>query len=808
MPSIKKYNYFIISILIGSLSLTNLSCSLRIGEKASPLNEDSKQFSPGCLNNIDQIVYDYLNGKAVHKRFNQIFSCIKNALNIFKKHVYGTKKGVFTPDELRKFTHQFIMQDRTINDKLLHQLKLVKSMIVGGKLNTVTSADIDHFVELLDTLKNEALFLQPHIQSLYNLNNTMYTKHHHDNIAIDLIQSIDRISSFLNQFVGTYSFSNMHNLIHEMDILINGKAHIQNLDQKIKMIKQVYQFTNNSLSNQISPNEWKQFLHSSAYLITSGMHYLCLQKESSWITVKSTESIYLLLNNLIKFLSESTRSYPKRTIQEAHLIQLTEYLKSLDIIPKYFSQKTIHNILLMFFGKIFKELNQTNIVQLSAKQINKINHIIEYWHKLQSVLNKALQKHVLEPTKLNYISEIDLIKQNPFNKQIYTQDIVFDITDNLKQILALKPLHKTDWTVNLSHTIFLPSKKQKYNYRLLTIHHFYKTLTKMIKLGYQNTYSSKRGMKHNELVHFLTDLNPVAIDMGWYQQANTNLFNVGETEFILANTVTPSTHGYNVDWQAEEYLTEEEIIEYFSYSLSIHSSFKKILPILSKRCSSKNKNFEDQYDIQCISNNLLLILDKNLANMPDLLENIRVMHPEKRKSFTESLIHIAFDTEESYQTAKNLTQWHISNLFTSLYFVETVFNRFDTNRDSILQHEEIWQAFPVFHGYLNRTVAETLAWPEGLELAPDLYAYVIVNKKVPYQIKQDWEDQLLEDLMNQWQISSHRTWRACKDCKKWLTMLSVNWNLQMDREDLIRVFSAVIKGFVKEKYKTQAPVAY
>ena len=785
-------------LFICSLSICSLSCNLQIGEPHYSLDWKSKNFSPGCLNNIDKTVDDYFNGRPVHTQFNKMFLCVKNALNIFKTHVYGKQKGVFTPNELRQFIHKFVMQDRQINDSLLHQLAILKTIILGGKKDTLTPADIDQFIIFLAAVKKEALFLQPHIHAIYNLNDTMYMTDQNHHMTTDFIKSIDRMSVFLNKFSNTYSLSKMHTLIHEVDLLLNGRTKITDLDQKMKAIKVFYQFIVNKSTDLIEPHDWRKFLLGSSYLIAASIHYLCLQKQPDWLSPKSTHSIQLTLSNLVQFFFESAHSYPQQTIKEKNLMQLTSYLQSQNIIPKYFSKISLHNMLSIVFGKIFNtDKKQYGMIQLSVKQIEQIYLMTQTWIQLQSVLNKVVR---IRSLPLNYPIDISMVEQvksgNAFLKRVTNKQLAaLDISKDLKQIFTLKPLYRANWTVNVSRSIYLPPKHQSYHYRILTIHHLYKTFTKMIKKGYQKQYSIKTGITQTELVDFLTDINPIAIDMGWFEQTENELFNIGETEFILANTVTPSTPGFNINWKQPEYLTEEEIIEYFSYSLSIYSSLKKIEPILAKKCAKLATN--NQYEIQCVHNNLIPILSANMSNMPGLLKEIQVMSDDKKKSLAQALIYISFDTQAAYNSAKYLTRWHIKNLLTSLYFAETVINRFDTNSDSILQHEEIWEAFPTFHGYLRRTIAVTLEWPEGLELAPNIFAYVIANKSLPYQTINDWEDQFIEDI----HLGSHYIWQQCAICRKLLSYTNMNWILKMDREDLIRVFSAVIKGFIEEKYR-------
>ncbi len=768
------------TLLIG---LLQTSCHLQIGEThltSHTLTEDS--LSSGCLNSLDPAITKYLKGRTVSRLFNNMFECIKKSLESFKENARGNKKGEFTPNELRKFIHDFIMQNQVINDSLLHQLATLKTMIIGGTPHKLTIEDIDRLVVFLNVIKDEMLFLQPHIQALYNRNNTAYLINNNYKITSDFMKSVDHISVFLNQFAHSYSFSDMYTLIHELDLVIDNQVSLPNLQEQIQTGRMIKQFIVNGSFDVIQPHEWRRFLLGISHLINISIHYMALTQQTHLITPKNINSINSLIQNLMNFLSASVNSHSQNTIKEKELLRMTNYLQSINIIPQYFRSTSLRNMMQIILGVIFNT-NKENyrLIELDPKRIKKMKLVINNWMSIQLLFNQAIKQ-----------SKNNIFSQNYFSKNVFPGQILKDIY----QILSLKPFYQTSQQVEISHSVFFDlSRMTKHNYKTATLYNLYHQMIQMIQMGYQKT-NLKTGMTHSELKQFFYDINSIAEDMGWFEKSPNSVLSYGDTEFILANTVTPSTQGFNPNWKEPEYITTREMTEYLAYTVSISSTLQVVEPALQKVCKPEVMG----YKMACVNKHLLNLLIKNLPNLPDFKNSIKAMSNHKKQSFTKSLIHIAFETQTAYDSEKYITRWHLKNILMGVYFIETVFIRFDINNDFILDHPEIWKAFPIFEGYINRTVVDMLGWEEAVKFTPDLYAYVIFHKKLTHQTPHNSLYKGLNDWWDMFQLQTHSIWRNCSTCKLGMSQLPASdWTLQMDREHLINVFSATIKGFMEVK---------
>lgn len=771
---------FVGIVLLLITILTGMSCGLRIGEKISL--QSIKGFSVGCLNGLDEKVNLYLKGRLTVTQISEVSYCTKTALVIFKDRFLGKKKREFTPDELRKFIHDFLLQDKIINDTFLTQLIRLKRVIIGGPEDKLTISDIKRFIIFIDLLKKEAIFFQPYIRAL---NISDHERKPGDEkrlnmIEQDLKKSIKRVSVFIKNFSQPYFLTDMKILIREIGFFLNPQYNISGLDQKIALFGSLKQFIVGGLDSIIQPKEWEDFLVGCSYVISAAVSYLLLKKQEVFISPEGMQYVAVMLDDLLKLLSLSVKNHVGNRIDESDFLELTSHLKLAKVIPEKIREKSIRNLFLILFGKVFNvHKGRYGTIELTFDQLKKIRKVIQPWIERQSFLdyisNKgSFQKNIRDPKKISSFfssKEVFLNWQNFINK-----------------MFLLKPLYKKGTRIYLSENLY-KGDESKLDYKNLTIYNFYYFISTMMKQGYEKNYPKSPGMNQSELSDFFIDFNPFGEDMDWFEETEGSALAAGEAEFVAANMLVPTAKGFNHDWKQEEYLTHNEVVEYLAYAFSVGFSLKEMETTFLKMCGednvSKTEIKDSQYDIDCLKVHLIPVLKKQMNNMPDLQKVLDGMDKKKQIQLAEALIHISFETEQEYQAATYLKRSNLKNIIMGLYFVETTINRYDLNGDLVLQADEIWLGFPTFKGYLSRVLVHLICL-ESDDLAAAIYAYVIEKKTLPVSNELAWSDLAIARI----QLEMHDLWR------RWNFDY---WDLYLDREKLTRVFSTIIKGFLDKK---------
>ena len=773
------------------LLLSNIGCGLHIGESVD--TQSVQGFSLGCLNEAGKKVEAYLSGKAEVNQIYQLSNCIKTALNVFKEQVQGDTVDEFTPNELRKFIQELFLQDRTISDSLLAQLIHLKKVIIGGSEDKLTRKDIDRFIVFINIFTEELVFLQPYIQIFYDPEKSFLQLSESgelEKLQNDLRQSVDRISDFAERFSHSYAFSDIEILVRELDLIANGQVDIQDLDKKMEIIKAVKSMSVNGSEAHITPEEWGDLLLGYFYSISFTSHYSIL-KNSALISVQSMRHARSMLNSVLSFLLQAIQNHPDKIIPELAFVNLINTLQSAQWMPVTLTEQSIKNILIILFGKIFNvDKERYGIVELSEIQLEKMRHVMGVWMETQSFLDNSIKDDV---------SILDTITFKMISPFVSAENILFSGERNiLYNLFSLKPLYREDDKVYLSRDIYeVKTQPLSANYKNLTIYNFYHLIAEMIRVGYQTEVSEDSGIKQSEIDSFFTDFYPVQMAMGLVPRTDSSHLGKGEMEFLFTKMALPSSKGFTLDVDEEQEVSVNEIIQYFSYAFSIGFSLKDLYLALSEeQCLLGSDDTQldphlKNYDKKCVLSYFLSHLYKHVENMPDLVLILQNMNNEDKNKFMEVLLNIAFDTDELAQSSEMITNYQIRYMFTALYLIETTMNRFDFNNDSLLQEDELWEAYKIFKGYLRRVMVDLVCIDE-LSIVPPIYAYTVHNKgNMPLNPSMGDMSQTFKLWTLQFNSFLHDT-------------VGYNhWDMELDRIGLTQVYSNLGKVFISKKKERQ-----
>ena len=790
---LKKTKWLIFVMMAFTLVIHLTGCGLRVME-SSP-QKDIKSFSQGCLNGLKQKLDLYIKGKLTVKgesaaegesKLNEIAQCVKTALLLFKERVHGKKKGEFTPNELRKFLQGLFLQDKVITDSLLSELMRLKAIIIGGPEDRLTELDIEKFIVFVEVLIKEAIFFQPYVQAL---NNPADWKKISDKDSLreiegDLQESISRISIFTQHFSNPYFFSDIKTLAKELILFFDYHESVIHLDKTIRLISVLKQLFVGGSEAIVQPDEWGDVLLASAYLASAGFNYTLLKNQDNLISPEGMKYVFIVLKDILSLLDLAIKNRPNKIVTESDFLKVFAQLKLTWPFMEKLSKQSGHNLLLIFLGKIFNVKKDTyGVVQLTPDRMKLIQRTVQSWMEVQSFLNSIYGEKNFDRGLIT-----SKIKPSFFS----TKEFFLEGKNIIGQLFSLKPLYRKSDKVYLSREIFGEEADNKHDYKNLTIYNFYYSVAEMLKMGYEADYPDGVGMTDEELNNFFNDFQPIGEDFGWLRSDTGSPLGAGEAEFLAANMLTATAEGFNPDWTQEEYLSSKEIIEYLAYAFSFGLSVGELETSMSKIClndksvdaQNDNKAFA-QYEIECVKVHLVPVLAEHMDNMPDLQEVVKGMSGKEKLNFADALIHISFETEEQYQKAVYLTRSNFKNIIMALYFVETTIDRYDLNKDLTLQNDEIWLGFPMFKGYLSRVLVELLC-RDSDDMAASIYAYVIEKKNLPTSADRNawekvvaWVQLHIHDILKGHGID--------------------HWDLFLDHEQLTRVFSSIIKGFLSKK---------
>jgi hypothetical protein len=156
-----KTNLKITAVILG-ISAFIASCTLRqTPPGGQPLNVNESALS--CMDNMSGTINSYLKGTASDADVNALWDCTHSALDTFTQRVRGQVPGQYSSDELRGFLERYYIHKINLTDAFMQSCGIIKTLIVGGRPDQVSLGEIAKLQAAFETLRSVTLSLRPYM---------------------------------------------------------------------------------------------------------------------------------------------------------------------------------------------------------------------------------------------------------------------------------------------------------------------------------------------------------------------------------------------------------------------------------------------------------------------------------------------------------------------------------------------------------------------------------------------------------------------------------------------------------------------
>jgi hypothetical protein len=121
-----------------------------------------------CLTNLKPVIASFSKGDATDDEVASMWDCSAEAVRNFKRYVYGRSEDRFTSDELAKYLEDNFLDPKgpKITPALQAEFMQLKRLIIGGSGESLTRAELDVLVSVIQDLKRMSLHLNPYVKVL------------------------------------------------------------------------------------------------------------------------------------------------------------------------------------------------------------------------------------------------------------------------------------------------------------------------------------------------------------------------------------------------------------------------------------------------------------------------------------------------------------------------------------------------------------------------------------------------------------------------------------------------------------------
>ncbi len=254
-----------VAVSLALFSGLTIGCGLNTLE-AVPAEDPLKLSGPSenCMSDSLKSMETYFKGSATVDQVDTAFKCVSGALDMFTTYGRGSAdRDSFSSNELRTFLERHFLGNLKLTDSLLNEVMRVKIAILGGSSDRLTKAEIARLVEVLDTLRIEAIRLRPYIDILNQrlpANGQSVDASLLEQAISDFTFTMDTLGTLLGKSRQTYKLENLKTLLQDFQGLYDGRSNWKGPEwfaKQMPLIVSAKALLIRASGEEIAPDEWQ-----------------------------------------------------------------------------------------------------------------------------------------------------------------------------------------------------------------------------------------------------------------------------------------------------------------------------------------------------------------------------------------------------------------------------------------------------------------------------------------------------------------------------------------------------------------------
>lgn len=761
-----------LKILLLLAAFVLVGCSIRVSEP--PVQFTTTKINPvkeGCLSNAGSVMQNYFDGKASEKELTDFWNCLYHSFDLFAHYTKGASNEFYTPQELGGFLTKYFLNGKVIPAPLLEEAMAIKQSILGGSTDKLTKEELQLTLNLIRVFQQETLRMQPYMPIGYAVaKSRSLDEETFEKAIISLNDATANIADALQKSVGDYSFTNLNNLLWELEKFLANDSP-ENAEW-LRLGRKYLSILSSVKSILITPPADKILASDYRKIFRLAPRYFTLYLRTTYYTAtKNTMFSGTGLNYLNNFardvrdvILESISYHPRNTISLAEINTLVDALEENQLLPA--QGKVIKDFLPVVLFRILPaspENLPSNFLGISENSINYLWQKFLFWSEGQYYLDGMYRdlNHLPTPDQ-KALSRLDILTIFPEDaaqkwtklKNDLSVQSVKDLQDIVKEIRLVNPPG--------SKIVEIPAdRKIQYSFSHLTRMNWLRTFARIVLPAYssdQERAQKLTGLTKDEVNSFYRDVFPLAVDLKFL---NPDSSGAAAARFFEANLFLSSSNG-------DDLLSMNEILELGTVGISVLIKASQAHKEIAKLCNSltRNENGDAIINANCFKEKFLENADKYWSHIPGFLQYFRQQKLEKQKRMLDEFDHTVRRGDRKRLAGFMMETGETQGFFLMPYYIESVFARYDKDSSQAIDQKEVQNAYPVFRGFLA-----SKAMALGLNSEKDfqaIFTYLLSSGNLP-------NETFTEEIRYGWWRYIHQS------------------NFDVDRAELLRIFSKLMQ---------------
>lgn len=328
------FNTVIRATLILLLSVSILSCNLKIGEKP-PEAAVPEYKADSCFTAAGKSFGDFFAGEGKDEEIAAGWDCFGSMVKDFKSKVRCKIREKCSPAEIAQFVEDNFLDEEpsgtvsqsAVSAELQTQIMKFKKLFLGGNLEYISPEELDRLAQLMSQLKAISIEINPSMKVLTlkwenKLKSTVGLLDF-EAVNVNLINVAQQVGGLIDKNDNTYRFDDFYQLVTEMSHFIGSQwSWIDTVKNYLPLVKKLKKSITGGDEESLKENEWNLFLllGSRAYIQFLRYYYFIKDIDPEYTslrlayTARTVEEVFQILYDLLSF--KVTHQVSKTELEE------------------------------------------------------------------------------------------------------------------------------------------------------------------------------------------------------------------------------------------------------------------------------------------------------------------------------------------------------------------------------------------------------------------------------------------------------------------------------------------------------------
>ncbi|MCM2282860.1 MAG: hypothetical protein NDI61_13555 [Bdellovibrionaceae bacterium] len=727
------------------------SCSLAL-QDGQPTSAPIALEGPGanCLDRAILTLEEFFAGETTQAEIDSAWKCASSSLALFKTHVRGQSGDGYTALELRSFIERYFLTEHKISDGLLTEGMRLKQAILGGSLDKLTRAELDEADRVINTIRIESVKILPYMKVLTREaepDRMRDTPEFVERAIAQLVGTSHVMGTLLGKSVASYRMTDIERLLKEFGkfyLKSSGWDGPKSVVDQLPMIAAFKAFFIRPGGDSIAPDEWHSLISGAGRLYGMWLRYEYLVGTKPFERGDGLRQIVTIGKDLFLLLEGSIRAKEGAVIRFREIDGLLEQLYKFDSINPPFKEATARQLLRHLLQKACNPQSngqRGQVVGLSSPILEWLKRDFFGWAEIQDAWDQVSQNG-------GGAEKVPQLRARFKDLRLVYADSAEEMRHILEQPqpLSFTRLGTVKFGIPVQNLDLDRKSWSSLNWKRLFI--------RVVVRGYAKDHGREKyiGLKKTEFKAFYDDVFALATEMGILDPRNPDLWN---SLFEESNIFMPSANG-------DDRLSFSEAMEIFSFALSSGQYSRPLYRDLRENC----RNFEPDIfglptvDVHCYRRRFYTNFGTYYKLIPGWVQMVSSIAPDDYEDFQEVLEVAA---RRLGYTDAHLESSEIDKVSMLFHYIESLFTRFDVDRNNSFSVEESMAAYPL----LKPVLKELSGFKDEKDLTA-LFTYIVKYGESP-------DSNIWQGLKFVWWRSNRSRWKYDADRAQILKVIA---NLQ------------------------------